>query len=240
MSHRVRALLSARRSCRAVSISACSPSTRSCSSCCCSMTRMLRSPQGSSLSLRINIAPITTGMPSCRVFSRARCTPGLVHGTFDPDQGLRFDADKVLVDPYGLVVPSPGCTTAGLRRGPGQTVAVAMKSVVADPDRYDWEGDRRLERPFAETVIYELHVGDFTRHRSSGVATEKRGTYAGLIEHLSYLKDLGRHRGGAASGFPVRLAGLPAGQDELLGLCTRFGVRATPGVQLAEERARDP
>src|SRR5512132_1840596 len=113
------------------------------------------------------------------------------HGTFDPDRGLRFDADKVLVDPYGLVVAVPGMYDRWAAARPGDNVAVAMKSVVADPDRYDWEGDRPLERPFAETVIYELHVGGFTRHRSSGVATEKRGTYAGLIEKIPYLKDLG-------------------------------------------------
>jgi glycogen operon protein len=68
---------------------------------------------------------------------------------------------------------------------------VALKSVVADPDRYDWEGDRPLQRPFGETVIYELHVGGFTCHPSSGVAIDKRGTYGGLIEKIPYLKDLG-------------------------------------------------
>ena len=66
-----------------------------------------------------------------------------------------------------------------------------MKSVVADPDLYDWEGDQPLKRPFAETVIYELHVRGFTRHPSSGVAADKSGTYAGLIEKIPYLKDLG-------------------------------------------------
>ena len=66
-----------------------------------------------------------------------------------------------------------------------------MKSVVADPNRYDWEGDLPLARPFVETVIYELHVGGFTLHPSCGVATEKRGTYAGVIEKIPYLKDLG-------------------------------------------------
>ena len=113
------------------------------------------------------------------------------HGTFDPDRGLRFDADKVLVDPYGLVVAVPGMYDRWAAARPGDNVAVAMKGVVADPDRYDWEGDRPLERPFGETVIYELHVGGFTRHPSSGVATEKRGTYGGLIEKIPYLKDLG-------------------------------------------------
>jgi isoamylase len=113
------------------------------------------------------------------------------HGTFDPSRGLWFDAEKVLLDPYGLVVSVPGTYDRWAAARPGDNVAVAMKSVVADPDRYDWEGDRPLQRPFAETVIYELHVGGFTRHPSSGVAIDKRGTYGGLIEKIPYLKDLG-------------------------------------------------
>ena len=113
------------------------------------------------------------------------------HGTFDPSRGLWFDAEKVLLDPYGLVVSVPGTYDRWAAARPGDNVAVAMKSVVADPDRYDWEGDRPLRRPFAETVIYELHVGGFTRHPSSGVAIDKRGTYGGLIEKIPYLKDLG-------------------------------------------------
>ena len=64
-----------------------------------------------------------------------------------------------------------------------------MKSVVADPHAYDWEGDLPLRRPYAETVIYELHVRGFTRAGSSGV--EHPGTYLGVIEKIPYLKDLG-------------------------------------------------
>ena len=66
-----------------------------------------------------------------------------------------------------------------------------MKSVVADPGSYDWEGDAPVRRPWAETVIYEMHVAGFTRHASSGVEPAKRGTYAGLIEKIPYLQDLG-------------------------------------------------
>ncbi len=76
-------------------------------------------------------------------------------------------------------------------RRPGDTTATSMKSVVADPSRYDWEGDTPLRRPYVETVIYELHVRGFTQHPSSGVPAHKRGTYAGLIEKIPYLKDLG-------------------------------------------------
>jgi isoamylase len=113
------------------------------------------------------------------------------HGPFAPNCGCRFDAEKVLVDPYGLAVAVPETYDRWAAARPGDTVATAMKSVVADPDRYDWEGDLPLKRPFAETVIYELHVGGFTRHPSSGVAPGKRGTYAGLIQKIPYLKDLG-------------------------------------------------
>ncbi len=48
-----------------------------------------------------------------------------------------------------------------------------------------------LNRPFAQTVIYEMHVGGFTRHPSSGLPPETRGTYRGLIDKIPYLKDLG-------------------------------------------------
>ena len=113
------------------------------------------------------------------------------HGRFAADRGLRFDPDKVLIDPYGRAVAVPGSYDRRAATVPGGNTAVAMKSVVTDPGRYDWEGDLPLQRPFAESVIYELHVRGFTRHESSGVAADKRGTYAGLIEKIPYLKDLG-------------------------------------------------
>jgi isoamylase len=113
------------------------------------------------------------------------------HGPFAPEQGLRFDGEKVLLDPYGLAIAVPGSYDRKAASRPGDNAAVAMKSVMADPDRYDWEGDLPLKRPFVETVIYEMHVRGFTFHSSSGVASGKRGTYAGLIEKIPYLKDLG-------------------------------------------------
>jgi glycogen operon protein len=113
------------------------------------------------------------------------------HGPFVPDCGYRFDGEKVLLDPYGLAVAVPEAYDRRAAARPGDTAATAIKSVVADPDRYDWEGDLPLKRPFAETVIYELHVKGFTRHVSSSVAPAKRGTYVGLIQKIPYLKDLG-------------------------------------------------
>ncbi len=114
-----------------------------------------------------------------------------VSGPFDPEKGMRFDPLKVLLDPYGKALVTPdhyNRLTAGL---PGDNTATAMKSVVADLGRYDWEGDAPLGHPFSNTIIYELHVRGFTRHPSSGVAADKRGTYAGLMEKIPYLKDLG-------------------------------------------------
>jgi glycogen operon protein len=110
------------------------------------------------------------------------------HGPFQPAEGLRFDPRHHLLDPYGLAVAGPH----GNRRDrSGDDTGRAMKSVVADPRIYDWEGDAPLQRPCVQTVIYELHVRGFTRHPSSGVAADRAGTYAGLIEKIPYLQDLG-------------------------------------------------
>ncbi|MGO9117423.1 MAG: glycogen debranching protein GlgX [Desulfomonilaceae bacterium] len=112
-------------------------------------------------------------------------------GPFEPEQGHRFDPDKLLLDPYGRGIAVPkkySRLAAGL---PGDNAAFAMKSVVVDPSTYDWEGDAPLERTFADTVIYEMHVAGFTRHPNSGLPAEKRGTYAGLVEKIPYLQELG-------------------------------------------------
>jgi isoamylase len=114
-----------------------------------------------------------------------------VAGPFDPERGLRFDPNKVLLDPYGKCIARPSRRAREAAQRPGDNTAVALRSVVADPSRYDWEGDTPLGRPFAKTIIYELHVGGFTRHPSSGVSAAKEGTYAGLVEKVPYLQDLG-------------------------------------------------
>jgi isoamylase len=114
-----------------------------------------------------------------------------VHGPSDPARGMRFDPTKLLLDPYGRgVVVSPNYSR-GAAAKPGDNAATAMKSVVADPGAYDWEGDAPLHRRPARTIIYEMHVRGFTRHPSSGVAEDKRGTYAGMIEKIPYLQELG-------------------------------------------------
>jgi isoamylase len=114
-----------------------------------------------------------------------------VAGPFDPGRGQRFAADKVLLDPYGKAVARPRAGSRKAAGRPGDNAATALKSVVVDAAAYDWEGDAPPGRPFAKTIIYEMHVAGFTRHPNSGVAPQKRGTYLGLIEKIPYLVDLG-------------------------------------------------
>ena len=101
---------------------------------------------------------------------------------------------------------------------PGDNTATAMKSVVADLSLYDWEGDAPLRRPFSHTIIYEMHVRGFTRHPSSGVSEEKRGTYAGLIEKIPYLQDLGITAVELLPVFQFDEQDAPPGLQKLLGL----------------------
>lgn len=114
-----------------------------------------------------------------------------VEGPSDPARGLRFDSDKLLLDPYSRAVAVPSGYKRAAAGCAGDNVATAMKSVVVDPSAYDWEGDAPLRRPSARTIIYELHVRGFTRHPSSGLGETTRGTYAGLIEKIPYLNHLG-------------------------------------------------
>ena len=111
-----------------------------------------------------------------------------VHGPTDEDAGHKFDPEKLLLDPYAF-----GNSNALWDRGaacqPGSNLDRSMRSVVIDLGDYDWEGDKPLNRPMSEAIIYELNVRGFTRSRTSGV--KHHGTFAGLIEKIPYLKRLG-------------------------------------------------
>jgi glycogen operon protein len=103
---------------------------------------------------------------------------------------MRFDSSKVLLDPYGrgAVVPKNYSREAAQRED--GDAATAMKSVVVDSSTYDWEGDAPLRRPSSQTIVYEMHVRGFTCDPSSGVSDKIRGTFAGLIEKIPYLRQL--------------------------------------------------
>jgi len=114
-----------------------------------------------------------------------------IHGPFEPRAGMRFDPAKVLLDPYGRCVAVTNEYSRDAARKEGDNSSTAMKSVVIDPHLYDWESDVPLRKPSSQSIIYEMHVRGFTRHPTSSVAAETRGTFRGVIEKIPYLRDLG-------------------------------------------------
>ena len=114
-----------------------------------------------------------------------------VDGPQDPQNGQRFDPEKILLDPYAKGVHVGLDYSRAKASRPGDNTATSMKSVLADLDIFDWEGDKPLDHSFRKTIIYEMHVAGFTRHPSSGVKEMNRGTYLGVIEKIPYLQELG-------------------------------------------------
>lgn len=125
------------------------------------------------------------GLKAGQVYAYRATGPNL------PQQGHRFDPAKVLLDPYGRAVVGQGNYDRQAACHPGENSPYALRNVVVDLQTYDWEGDTPLEIPYSRTVIYEMHVGGFTQHPSSAVSSAKRGTFAGVIEKIPYLKSLG-------------------------------------------------
>ncbi len=101
--------------------------------------------------------------------------------------GLRFDREKHLVDPWARAV-SDKLWKRQAACDAGDNGAHAMRAVVLN-ESYDWEGDKPLAIRSEKVIIYELHVGGFTRHPSSDVTHP--GTFLGLIEKIPYLQELG-------------------------------------------------
>ncbi len=99
----------------------------------------------------------------------------------------RLDGDKALLDPWATTV-SDRLWNRARACGPGDNLATAMRARVTRDD-YDWEGDQPIHVPLNNAVIYELHVGGFTRHPASG--TRHSGTFPAIIEKVPYLSDLG-------------------------------------------------
>ncbi|MCL6260175.1 glycogen debranching protein GlgX [Aquiflexum sp. TKW24L] len=114
-----------------------------------------------------------------------------IHGNFAPENGHRFDSSKILLDPYSKAVSIPNKYHRRALSKFGIADGNSPKSVIVDLSLYDWEGDFHPRIPFSRTVIYELHVGGFTKNPNSGVEESKRGTFAGLIEKIPYLVELG-------------------------------------------------
>jgi len=125
-----------------------------------------------------------------------------VEGPWEPEKGLRFNANKLLVDPYAKaltgdvdwkapIFPYDVKTGDDLIRDDQDSAAGVPKAIVID-SRFDWEGDCPPEMPLADSVIYEVHVRGFSK-LCEEVPENLRGTYAGLAceASIAYLKKLG-------------------------------------------------
>lgn len=105
-------------------------------------------------------------------------------GKYEPENGYRFDKEKFLLDPYARSV-SGRCVWGVL---PDESNKYHHRARFIYDD-FDWENDRPLELPMQDLIIYEMHVRSLTMHESSGV--KYKGTFAGVIEKIPYLKELG-------------------------------------------------
>ncbi len=103
-----------------------------------------------------------------------------VDGPYDPKKGLIFDRSKYLLDPYARAV-------TGQHQWGAQSSGHYKARVVRDD--FDWGNMKQPLLPMEDLIIYELHVRGFTMHESSGVLHP--GTFAGLIEKIPYLLELG-------------------------------------------------
>ncbi len=126
-----------------------------------------------------------------------------VHGPYEPHLGHRFNANKLLIDPYAKQLHgdfkwSPlhfgyqaDASESDLSLDTRDNAAAMLKSVVID-STHDWQGDRAPLIPLSDTIIYETHVKGFTM-RHKGLPVAERGTFAGLGNDkiIDYLRALG-------------------------------------------------
>ena len=118
-----------------------------------------------------------------------------------PNQWHAFDPDKILLDPYAKRVFFPPAFSRAAACRAGSNAGRAPLGVIRpEPGSsmqlpgspsLSYAATGRRPRHYSDAIIYELHVRGFTASESSGLATEKRGTFAGLIEKIPYLQDLG-------------------------------------------------
>jgi glycogen operon protein len=122
-----------------------------------------------------------------------------VRGEHRPEQGLRFNESKALLDPYAKAITGKFRNSDNLllgydpRLGDGSqdsrdNTAVVPKAIVID-DAFDWQDVRSPDFDLSELVIYEVHVKGFTAHPSSSV--NRPGTFLGFIEKIPHLTSLG-------------------------------------------------
>ena len=124
-----------------------------------------------------------------------------VDGPFEPHEGHRFNVKELLFDPYAKAITATSVfhSLPPNYRTPVDKTDVELeesrhfyqfpKCVVIDDKAFNWEGDRPINRPLSDSIIYEVHLKGFTAGRDSGVRNP--GTYDGFREKIPYLKHLG-------------------------------------------------
>jgi glycogen operon protein len=114
-----------------------------------------------------------------------------VDGPFQPNQGDRFDKDKIILDPWAKSVYFPPNFSRNAASQPGSNAGKAPLGVLKkDPHDFDWGADPRPHHT-SDLVIYEIHVRGFSQRQNSGIPDNHRGSYNGIIDKIPYLKDLG-------------------------------------------------
>ena len=109
-----------------------------------------------------------------------------INGSQDLEKGDRYNKNKVLIDPYAKFNSNALWNRDDAVRDK-DNLATSMRSVAVDIDDYDWEGDCHPRHPMDETIVYEMHVKGFTKSSDC----KHPGTYAGVIEKIPYLQELG-------------------------------------------------
>lgn len=124
-----------------------------------------------------------------------------IYGDYKPEEGLRFNPNRVLLDPYAKAITGkynrkicslgydPFSAMSDLSFNIDDNIQGAPKCVVVDDNSFNWEGDKLPEIPMNEMIIYEAHIKGMTAHPSSKV--KNKGTYLGVIQKIPYLKKLG-------------------------------------------------
>jgi glycogen operon protein len=111
-----------------------------------------------------------------------------IDGPNNPSEtGCRHDYGKLLLDPWCTTVTNRIWDRERAMR-PGINIDAAMRGQVVR-DHYDWGDDCHCDIPLADAIIYEMHVGGFTRHPSAQV--HHPGTFSAVIEKIPYLQQLG-------------------------------------------------
>ncbi|MHB1566011.1 MAG: glycogen debranching protein [Acidiferrobacter sp.] len=163
-----------------------------------------------------------------------------VDGPYAPEAGHRFDADKILLDPYAKAVFFPEQFSREAASRPGSNAGAAALGVILPATSvFDWGSDTH-PRHTGDTVIYEMHVRGFSQRANSHVSPESRGTYAGVIAKIPYLKELGVT---AVELLPVHQ--YDPGEGNYWGYMTlnffaphhAYAVAREPGAQVDEFRA---